>query len=91
MPFTPEPDPPPLLPPGWRLRLSLKWILALTTICCVLFAVWQGLLRGGGSEVVTGLEAKFWVIAVVTLPLLLMIVASLIAPTRKLIAKLRRR
>lgn len=91
MPFTPEPDPPPILPPNWRFRFTLRKILLLTTILCVLFAIWQGLLRAGVGDAMSGIEAKFWVIAVVMLPMLVMVVAGLIEPTRKLIKKLRRR
>ncbi len=91
MSFEPEPDPPPLIPPNWRPRFTIKRIFALTTICCVLFAIWQGLLRGANAGDYSAFEAKFWVIALVTLPLLLMIVAGLVEPTRKLYAKLRRR
>lgn len=89
MSFEAEPEPPPLIPPNWRPRFTIKRIFALTTVCCVLFAIWQGLLRGVDAS--STFEAKFWVIALVTLPLLLMIVAGLVEPTRKLYAKLRRR
>jgi len=91
MPFTPEPDPPPILPPNWRFRFTLRKVLLLTTILCVLFAIWQGLLRAGAGDAMSGVEAKFWVVAVVMLPMLVMVVAGLIEPTRRLINKLRRR
>lgn len=91
MPYEPEPEPPPLIPPNWRPRFSIKRIFALTTVCCILFAIWQGLLRGTGADFYSRFEGKFWVVALVTLPMLIMIVAGLIEPTRKLYAKLRRR
>jgi hypothetical protein len=91
MPYTPEPDPPPILPPNWRFRFSLKKVMLLTTILCILFAIWQGLLRAGVTDNMSGIEPKFWVIAVVTLPLLIMVFAGLIEPARKLYARLRRR
>lgn len=91
MPYSPEPDPPPILPPNWRFRFSLKKVLILTTVLCVFFAIWQGLVRAGAGDAISTVEARFWVIAVVTLPMLLMVVAGLIEPTRKLVRRLRRR
>lgn len=91
MPYIPEPDPPPILPPNWRFRFTLRKVLVLTTILCVLFAIWQGLLRAGAGDAMSGIEAKFWVIAVVMLPMLVMILAGLIEPIRKLVRRLRRR
>jgi len=92
MSYTPEPEPPPLIPPNWRPRFTLKRILLLMTVCCVLFAIWQGLLRGiGAANLTTSIEARVWVVLLVTLPMLLMVVAGLIEPCRRLYAKLRRR
>lgn len=91
MSYAPEPDPPPLIPPGWRPRFTLRKILLLTTVLCVLFAVWQGLLRAQSGEGLAGFEAKFWVIAVVMLPMLVMIVLGLIGPAQRLWGKIRGR
>ena len=92
MSYIPEPEPPPLIPPNWRPRFTIKRIFALTTVCCVLFAIWQGLLRGvDAANVTSAMEAKFWVVILVTLPMLLMIIAGLIEPCRRIYAKLRRR